>query len=248
MKHTHAKVIIRVPAFLPRWNSLTLLWLLKWNSRYPVNSKNSLFWKINVIFLLSAPHPYTDSMPSPFFIIFIFTTIIATVNRFLSIEIPTLLSYYVIYIYIIYRILLFISRFFFFSSFSPTPSKILWLFPDFPWPPKFPDSPWLSRLLGTLIMTRSRWAQPKWIRGAGLVRDLGGMAAEIISFEHFLESLKGRWWPDISWQAIPDQGCSGVKCERAKFSFWGWLYEIRTGVNKNNLVLWHGHQVTLYKM
>ena len=32
-------------------------WLLKWNSRYPVNSKNGSFWKINVIFLLSAPPP-----------------------------------------------------------------------------------------------------------------------------------------------------------------------------------------------
>ena len=50
----------RVPTFLPRWNSLTFPdfpWLLKWNSRYPVNSKNGSFWKINVIFLLSAPPP-----------------------------------------------------------------------------------------------------------------------------------------------------------------------------------------------
>ena len=36
----------------------------------------------------------------------------------------------------------------------------------------------------------------------------------IFFLEHFLESLKGRWWPDIGWQAIPDQGCSGVKCKR----------------------------------
>ena len=35
-------------------------WLLKWNSRYPVNSKNGSFWKINVIFL-SAPPPPTPT-------------------------------------------------------------------------------------------------------------------------------------------------------------------------------------------
>ena len=72
---------------------------------------------------------------------------------------------------------------------------------------------------------RVRVGQSKRIWGAGLARDLGGRAAEIISFEHFLEGLKGCWWPDIGWQAIPDQRCSGVKCKRAKFSFGGWLYQ-----------------------
>ena len=46
-----------------------------------------------------------------------------------------------------------------------------------------------------------------------------------MSFEHFLEGLKRRWWPDIGWQAIPDQRCSCVKCKRAEFSFGGWLYQ-----------------------
>ena len=38
---------------------------------------------------------------------------------------------------------------------------------------------------------RVRVGQSKRIRGAGLARDLGRRAAEIISFEHFLENLKG---------------------------------------------------------
>ena len=64
---------------------------------------------------------------------------------------------------------------------------------------------------------RVRVGQSKRIWGAGL----------------FLEGLKGRWWPDIGWQAIPDQRCSGVKCKRAKFSFRGWLYQgIWTGRTK----------------
>ena len=55
-------------------------------------------------------------------------------------------------------------------------------------------------------------------------------------------SLKGRWWPDIGWKAIPDQWCSGVKCKRAEFSFWVWLYEeIWTGWTKllSGLVVVH---------
>ena len=54
-----------------------------------------------------------------------------------------------------------------------------------------------------------------------------------MSFEHFLEGLKRRWWPDIGWQAIPNQRCSCVKCKRAEFSFGGWLYqEIWAGQTK----------------
>ena len=68
---------------------------------------------------------------------------------------------------------------------------------------------------------RVRVGQSKRIWGAGLARDLDGRAAEIMSFEHFLEGLKRRWSPDIGWQAIPDQRCSGVKCKRAEFSLSG---------------------------
>ena len=67
-------------------------------------------------------HPYTDSMPSPFFIInfviFIF-------------------SYFAFFFYF-----MFFYLFHIFSSFL----LFLWLHP------KFPDSPWLSRLVGALIM------------------------------------------------------------------------------------------------
>ena len=72
---------------------------------------------------------------------------------------------------------------------------------------------------------RDRVGQSKRIWGAGQARDLGGRAAEIMSFEHFLEGLKRRWWPDIGRQAIPDQRCSCVECKRAEFSFGGWLYQ-----------------------
>ena len=94
-------------------------------------------------------------------------------------------------------------------------------------------------------MTGSGWAQPKRIWGAGLASDRGGRAAEIMGFEHFLEGLKGRWWPDLGWQAIPDQGCSSVKCKRVKFNFSGWLFEeIRT-----NMCYWFWYytmHITLY--
>ena len=32
---------------------------------------------------------------------------------------------------------------------------------------------------------------------------------------------------DFVYNYIPDQGCSSVKCKRAKFSFWGWLWKNR---------------------
>ena len=95
--------------------------------------------------------------------------------------------------------------------------------------------PWVIRnnnnIITTILNTRQghndrvREGQSKRIWGAGLARDLCRRAAEILSFEHFLEGLKRRWWPDIGWQVIPDQRCSGVKCKRAEFSFGGWLYQ-----------------------
>ena len=65
---------------------------------------------------------------------------------------------------------------------------------------------------------RVRVGQSKRIWGAGLPRDLGGRAAEIMSFEHFLEGLKRRRWPDIGWQAIPNQWCRIVRLATSSYS------------------------------
>ena len=108
----------------------------------------------------STPTPTPCLLPF-FFKFFIFTTIIAAVNRFLSIEIPTLLCNIYLY-YISYFAFFFYFAFFYsfrvFSSFLLFP----WLhpkfpdfsltFPDHPYSLTFPDSPWLSRLVGTLSL------------------------------------------------------------------------------------------------
>ena len=131
----------RVPTFLPRWNSLTFPWLLKWDSRYPVNSKNGTFWKINVMFYYRLLHPYTDSMPFPvFFSIFLFF-------QFFSFFFKIFLLYFVIYR---------ISHFFFIScSFIYFAFFLLFFFfPDsiqnsltFPWLSLTTQIPWLSLTL-----------------------------------------------------------------------------------------------------
>ena len=106
-------------------------WLLKWNSRYPVNSKNGSFWKINVILLLSAPPPLHRLHAFSIFFQFFFFF-----NFFLFFQ------FFLLY-FIIYRI----SRSFFLScSFIHFPFFLL-----FPWLHlKFPDFslttqiPWFS--------------------------------------------------------------------------------------------------------
>ena len=138
--------IDRVPTFLPRWNSLTFPWLLKWDSRYQVNSKNASFWKINVIFLFSAfpPLHWLHALSIFFqFIFFIFFHFFSSFFKFFL-------------LYIVFRVLFFSRSFIYFAFFL-----LFFFFPDsiqnsltssdHPNSLTFPDSPWLSRLVGTLI-------------------------------------------------------------------------------------------------